>query len=146
MEMGLIEAFVRVVTEESITRAGVTLQRNQSSISMRLAALEQSLGTALFERRGRGVVLTAAGRAFLPYAEKILELRAESIRETVSAATPLGGQVMSLGANNWSAGAILPRLAQDFSRRVPEPGCMSRCIPRLRSSRCWARARSRRRC
>ncbi len=86
MEIAQLEAFVRIVTEGSITRAGIALQRNQSSISMRLAALEHSLGTMLFERSGRRLVLTAAGRAFLPYAEKILELRAESERETQFAA------------------------------------------------------------
>jgi DNA-binding transcriptional LysR family regulator len=117
MEIAQLEAFVRIVTEGSITRAGIALQRNQSSISMRLAALEHSLGTMLFERSGRRLVLTAAGRAFLPYAEKILELRAESERETQFAARSSTGEVVSLGANNWSAAAILPRLATAFHAR-----------------------------
>ncbi len=124
MEIAQLEAFVRTVTEGSITRAAIALQRNQSSISMRLGALERSLGTTLFERTGRRLVLTAAGRAFLPYAEKMLQLRAEGLQETLLAARSSRGQVVSIGANNWSAGAILPRLVTAFHERNPHCALM----------------------
>lgn len=72
MDIGQIEAFERAAREGSFTRAADELKLTQPSISARIAALEQELGGALFERAGRSIRLTSLGHRFLPHAERIL--------------------------------------------------------------------------
>src|SRR5262245_42602398 len=72
--MGLdhVEAFVAIVRRGGFTRAAATLHLSQPAISRRVHLLEQELGAPVFERVRSGVVLTDAGRAFLPHAEAML--------------------------------------------------------------------------
>jgi DNA-binding transcriptional LysR family regulator len=67
-----LEAFVRIADVGGFTEAAKRLHRSQPAISRRIHELEHRLGTALFERVGRRVTLTDAGRALLPYAEAAL--------------------------------------------------------------------------
>lgn len=67
-----IRAFVAVARHGAVTSAAGRLHRSQPAITRRIRLLEQELGSALLERvRGR-MILTEAGKAFLPYAEKVL--------------------------------------------------------------------------
>src|SRR5438552_2606801 len=72
MELDHVEAFVAIVRRGGFTRAAATLHLSQPAISRRLHLLEHELGAPLFERIRSGVVLTDAGRAFLPHAEALL--------------------------------------------------------------------------
>jgi LysR family transcriptional regulator, low CO2-responsive transcriptional regulator len=72
MEIGQIEAFDKIVTEGSFSRAAEALSITQPSISARIALLEAELGGNLFERDGRTLRLTALGQTLLPYAERVL--------------------------------------------------------------------------
>lgn len=76
-----IEAFVCIARLGGFTEASRRLNRSQPAISRRIRELERSLGKALFERAGRRVSLTEAGRALLPYAEASVELRTATSRE-----------------------------------------------------------------
>lgn len=67
-----IEAFVCIAEAGGFTEASRRLHRSQPAISRRIHELEKSLGSALFERVGRRVILTDAGRLLLPYAETAL--------------------------------------------------------------------------
>jgi DNA-binding transcriptional LysR family regulator len=67
-----VETFVCIAEVGGFTEASRRLHRSQPAISRRIHGLEQSLGTTLFERVGRRVALTDAGRALLPYAEAAL--------------------------------------------------------------------------
>ena len=67
-----IETFVSIARLGGFARAAEGLHRSQPAISRRVEMLEQHLGTPLFERVRTGVVLTEAGRSFLPYAEAAL--------------------------------------------------------------------------
>jgi len=44
----------------------------QSNVTTQIKSLEAELGAPLFDRMGKGIVLTDAGRRFLPYAERAL--------------------------------------------------------------------------
>src|SRR5687767_1653793 len=66
--------FWTVAKEGSIARATSKLGLAQPTISAQLKALERSLGEKLFERAGRGLVLTEIGRTVLRYAEEIFTL------------------------------------------------------------------------
>ena len=72
MQIDQVEAFMAVVRGGGFTRAAATLQLSQPAVSRRLELLERELGAPLFERVRSGVLLTEAGRTFLPYAESVL--------------------------------------------------------------------------
>lgn len=73
METRLLEHFVAVAAEGSVTRAAERLWAAQSTVSAGLASLERSLGVRLFDRTGRALVLTTAGEDLLPHARAVLE-------------------------------------------------------------------------
>lgn len=81
MELNQAEAFVAIVRRGGFTRASAALHLSQPAISRRLHLLERELGAPLFERIRSGVVLTEAGRAFLPHAEALLA----SVRDGIEA-------------------------------------------------------------
>lgn len=78
MEFSQLEAFERVVREGNFTRAAEALDLTQPAISTRISLLEAELGGQLFERQGRQLFLTPLGQRFLPYAERILGIIADS--------------------------------------------------------------------
>jgi len=72
MTIDEIEAFVSIARLGGFARAAEALHRSQPAISRRIEMLEEQLRTSIFERVRGGVLLTAAGRSFLPYAEAAL--------------------------------------------------------------------------
>src|ERR1041384_2553542 len=87
MELDHVEAFVAIVRRGGFSRAATTLHLSQPAISRRVRLLEHELGAPLFERVRTGVVLTDAGRAFLPHAEALLA----SMRDGIDAVGALRG-------------------------------------------------------
>jgi len=75
-----LQYFRTIVHEGGVTKAAQRLNLSQSTISAQLRDLEESLGSPLFQREGRSLVLTEAGQVALDYAEDIFkagdELRA----------------------------------------------------------------------
>lgn len=69
--------FYTVAREGSVARAAEVLHLTQSTISTQVRALETALAQRLFERRGRGLALTDAGRLAFHYAEEIFTLGRE---------------------------------------------------------------------
>src|SRR4051794_9013110 len=72
MDSSALETFLAVHRRGGVSPAAAALARTQSAISRRLALLEDELGTPLFERVGRRMVLNEAGAALLPYAERVV--------------------------------------------------------------------------
>jgi DNA-binding transcriptional LysR family regulator len=72
MTLDEIEAFVCIAEVGGFTEASRRLHRSQPAISRRIHELEHALDAVLFERVGRRVALTDAGRALLPHAEAAL--------------------------------------------------------------------------
>ena len=80
-----LRLFRAVASDGTLTGAARGLNLSQSALSTQLKALEASLGQALFERRGRGLVLTEAGRIALDHAEAIFRTADDltaTLRET----------------------------------------------------------------
>ncbi|MGQ0618592.1 MAG: LysR family transcriptional regulator [Panacagrimonas sp.] len=73
MDTQALAAFLEVADSVSFTRAAERLNLSQPAISKRLRALEDQIGTRLFDRVGRSVMLTDAGRALLPYARRVAQ-------------------------------------------------------------------------
>jgi DNA-binding transcriptional LysR family regulator len=122
MELRQLEAFVAAADEGGITRAASRLHIVQSAISASLRRLEAEVGTPLFERRARGVVLTDAGRALLPHARAALSA-ADSGREAVDAVRGGLRGVVRLGIMQSQSPpgsrVSVPRLLRDFRDRHP---------------------------
>lgn len=73
VETRLLEQFVAVASEGSVTRAAERLWAAQSTVSAGIASLERSLGVQLFDRTGRRLVLTTAGEDLLLHARAVLD-------------------------------------------------------------------------
>lgn len=91
-----LRLFRAVATEATLTGAARRLNLSQSALSTQIRTLEQSLGHALFERRGRGLLLTEAGRIALDHADEIFRT-AEDLVSTLRE-TGRGRQVLRVGA------------------------------------------------
>ena len=77
MELVQLRIFVAVAETGSFTKAAKRLYVSHSTTSRGVAALEEELGTALFERDNRVFGLTDAGEKLLPKAREILRLADE---------------------------------------------------------------------
>jgi DNA-binding transcriptional LysR family regulator len=72
MELRQLEYFVAVAEEANFTRAADRVHVAQPGISAQIRKLERELGQELFDRSGRSVRLTDAGKAVMPYARAAL--------------------------------------------------------------------------
>ena len=81
MDVEVLNHFLTVVREENISRAAERLHVTQPTLSRQMAALEEELGTALFNRGGRCITLTAAGLLLKRRALEIMDLEDKIIDE-----------------------------------------------------------------
>jgi DNA-binding transcriptional LysR family regulator len=88
VELRQLEHFVAVAEERSFTRAAHRANIVQSGLSMSIRALEEEVGTKLFERGARGIILTPAGEAMLPDARRAIAA-VDSARVSVGASQGL---------------------------------------------------------
>ncbi|MGE7623774.1 LysR family transcriptional regulator [Viridibacillus sp. NPDC096237] len=73
MNIDHLEAFMYVVHLQSFHKASKALFLSQPTVTARIKTLERELNTELFERQGRGVILTQKGKDFIPYAQQIIQ-------------------------------------------------------------------------
>ncbi len=81
MELRDLKTFVTVATLLNFNQAGKALNAAQSTVSVRIKALEEELDVRLFDRLGRRVLLTEAGGRLLAYGRKLVELEEEARRD-----------------------------------------------------------------
>lgn len=81
MEINQIKQFRVIAQTESISKAAELLFIAQPSLSQTLKRLENELGTPLFDRRGKRIVLNGAGRIFLKYCDEIVNALDSARRE-----------------------------------------------------------------
>jgi LysR family transcriptional regulator, low CO2-responsive transcriptional regulator len=112
-------AFLAVVRGGSVTAAADQLVVTQPSVSSALAALSRELGCELFERAGRGIRLTEAGRAFAPYAADVIGLL-ERGRDAAREAADLSARRLHIAAVTTAAESFVPPLMRAFSDEHPE--------------------------
>jgi len=116
-----VETFRAVANELSFSRAAAKLGYVQSSVSSQVASLEQELGAPLFDRLGRTIALTEAGKMMLAYSEKLLGLAREAKEAVADAA--VGSDEMtgtlSISAPETLLTYRLPGLLALFHERYP---------------------------
>jgi LysR family transcriptional regulator, low CO2-responsive transcriptional regulator len=114
-----LNAFLAVVRGGSVTAAADQLIVTQPSVSSALAALGRELGCELFERSGRGIRLSDAGRAFVPYAADIIGLL-ESGRQAAREAAAVAARRLQIAAVTTAAESFVPPLMRAFADEHPE--------------------------
>ena len=72
MEFRQLHTFIQAAQLQSFSRAAVQLGYSQSAVTVQIRMLEKELGTRLFDRMGKQVVLTPQGQKFLMHANTIL--------------------------------------------------------------------------
>ncbi len=118
MRLEQLEAFVQTAQRGTVSRAADALFVTQPTLTARLKGLERELGARLFVRTGRGMRLSDAGRAFLPYAERSLGAAAAGRRLLADLERGEGGQ-LALGAAPAVSTYVLPLILTRFRRTHP---------------------------
>jgi DNA-binding transcriptional LysR family regulator len=90
----------------------------QSNVTARIRHLEGQIGHPLFERRGRGIRLTAAGQRLLPYARRIADLLGEACQAARDEGIP--GGPMTIGSLDSTAAIRLADVLADYTSAYPD--------------------------
>lgn len=118
MELQQLRTFRAAAKGLSFTRAAAELGYAQSSVTAQIQSLEREVGAPLFDRLGRRVVLTDAGRRLLPYAREILDLQDEA-RRAVSDDGEVAGS-LTISAAETHCAYRLPELLSRFDSQHPQ--------------------------
>ncbi|MEI4486128.1 LysR family transcriptional regulator [Frigidibacter sp. MR17.14] len=118
MTLEQLRIFLAVAEREHVTRAAEALHLTQSATSSAIAALEARHGVRLFDRVGRRIVLTEAGRAFLPEARAVLA-RAEAAERALADVAGLARGTLRLAASQTLGTWWLPAVMVAFHRAHP---------------------------
>jgi LysR family nitrogen assimilation transcriptional regulator len=113
-----LRAFVVVSRNGSFAQAAAELCVAQSALSKRVQRLERRMGTALFDRHARGVVLTLAGHTFLVRAQRLVDEVGEIERDLSSfAQTPAGAVRLALPQR--TSGLLAPPVVERCRTELP---------------------------
>lgn len=118
MHLRHLRAFVAVSEVLSFSRAADELDIAQPAVSQQIRALEDELGVQVFDRIGKRVTLTEAGRVLLPYARQILSL-VETAENEVREQGELKRGRTSLGAPPTVSTHVLPARLTQFKQQHP---------------------------
>lgn len=118
MELAQLEAFIQVAHHRSFSRAAEALFLTQPSVTARIQSLERELGERLFERTGRSVTLTDAGRAFMPHAQRALTAVQEGT-DAIEAVRHGEIGTVRIGASTSIATYVLPHILRKFREARP---------------------------
>ena len=118
MTLEQLRIFIAVAERQHVTDAARALNLTQSATSAAIAALEERHDVRLFDRVGRGIVLTDLGRSFLPEARAVVA-RAEDAAGFLAASTGLHHGRLRLVASQTVANYWLPKVMQTFHAAHP---------------------------
>ena len=113
-----LRVFREVANQASFRRAAEVLYITQPAVTQQIKALEEELGSRLFDRSGGKVRLTAAGEVLLRHAGEAEATLSRAVEEIGS----LGGEVrgaLRIAASTTIAQYVLPRLLAEFARQHP---------------------------
>jgi len=111
--------FVAAAENRSFTKAGDLLFLTQPAVSKRMAQLEENLGAQLFDRIGRQIVLTEAGRTLLPRAQAIINDVNDMSRAIGNLSGTVEGELV-IGTSHHIGLHRLPPYLKSYSRQFPQ--------------------------
>src|SRR5450755_844816 len=113
-----IEGFVETAVRGNLSHAAAAMFVNQPTLTARLQTLERELGETLFIRTRRGMRLTEAGRAFLPFAQRALRALREGRQAVEDVQSATVGHLV-IGASPAVSTYALPDVMQRFAAAHP---------------------------
>ncbi len=119
MDINNLRAFIEVADKKSFSRTAESLKLSQPAVSKRIAALETELSAKLFDRVGRSVHLTEAGRVLLPSARQI-HLELSRIENVICS---MGSEVtgsLRIGTSEQIGTSHLPEALRTFRSNYPK--------------------------
>ena len=116
MEVRQLQIFRTLAEELNFTRTAEKVHTVQSNVTAQIKALEEELGAPLFDRLGRRVTLTDAGRNFLPFASQALAAMDQGQRAIQTGAEPSGP--LRIGAPESVLTYRLPQVLHAFRRQL----------------------------
>jgi LysR family hydrogen peroxide-inducible transcriptional activator len=119
MEFHQLRYVCAIADTGSFSRAAERCQIAQPSLSQQVLKLEEDLGTKLFDRLGRSIRLTEAGRAFLPHARSILSQMETARSSVIDKGADVRGSV-AVGVIPTIAPYLMPRYTTAFAKKYPE--------------------------
>ena len=119
MDTAGLRTFITAAELESFSHAADQLYLTQPAVSKRVAALEEELGAPLFDRIGRRVTLTEAGRELLPRAKTILNEIEDSRRLISNFSGTVAGR-LSIGTSHHIGLHRLPPILRSYSKQYPD--------------------------
>ncbi|WP_299555494.1 LysR family transcriptional regulator [uncultured Tateyamaria sp.] len=117
LDSDLLRTFVAVAEAGSVTEGAARIHRSQSATSLQVKRLEAILGHPVFERHGRGVVLSDAGRLLLPVAQDVT-MRLDAVLRDISQDVVTGK--LCVGIPDDHGRAKLAEIVAAFTRHHPK--------------------------
>ncbi|MCP8898864.1 LysR family transcriptional regulator [Gilvimarinus xylanilyticus] len=119
MDSQQLLTFIAVAESGSFSAASARLHLTQPAISKRIAALEQNVGEQLFDRVGKQIQLSQAGKVLLPHARTIAQNLQAAERALADLTGTVGG-TLSIATSHHIGLHRLPPVLSDFSREHPD--------------------------
>ncbi|MGI8824323.1 MAG: LysR substrate-binding domain-containing protein [Chloroflexota bacterium] len=113
-----VRVFNAVATHLSFSRAALELSISQPGVTFHIKALEREYGADLFERVGKRLYLTDAGRALAGYVQR-MALMEEEARLTLDELKGLSSGTLVVGASATIGIYVLPEVVGEFRKRHP---------------------------
>lgn len=119
MDINNLHAFIEVAEKKSFSRSAESLNLTQPAVSKRIAALESELDSRLFDRVGRSVHLTEAGKVLLPSALKISSEVSRIENEIITLGSVVGGK-LTIGASEHVGLDKLATILKTYKENHPD--------------------------
>ena len=117
MDIRLFKTFLLVAELLNITRAAEQLSFSQPAITAQIYSLEDAFRVKLFDRNGKRLTLTAAGKKMLDYATRIVSLYEET--QNVMANFGHGDETITLGVSTQMINYFLPSILKELQAQMP---------------------------
>lgn len=111
--------FLLIAETGSLTRAAAALGTQQSVVSRRLTQLERECGARLFQRTGRGVVLSDFGQHLLPRIRRLVE-ESEALQDDIRSASAVPRGEVRLGLLSFLVPVVAVPLTTLIAAQFPE--------------------------
>ncbi|WP_321387612.1 LysR family transcriptional regulator [uncultured Enterococcus sp.] len=120
MELRVLRYFWTIAEEGNISRAAELLHITQPTLSRQLMNLEEELGTQLFIREKKRLILTEAGLYLKDRAQEILSLADKTEKEFENQKKQLFSGVISIGCVEANSSEVLAGLLEEFISEYPQ--------------------------
>lgn len=116
MDLRLLKTFLSVAKTENITQSAQEINFSQPTVTAHIKALEEHFGVLLFERVGKKLYITEAGKCLINYAERLLIIH----REAQAALQEFSyDKTIKIGLGTAVAAHTLSPILQEFQKKMP---------------------------